>query len=414
MVRPIITYGAIAWWNKTNEITTRVKLQKIQRLACLTTLGCSRSTPIAAMEALLSLPPLHLFIQNEAMSTNCRYKISEKKEINCLEDESLRDLYSFKEDLIYALEHTDQIDKIYNFDFPYKIEFPSREDWEKTCFDINEEIDVWYTDGSKSPYGVGSGIFDSKNHAKYQIAHHKDMSVFQAELLAINECAEINLRKNTNKRNIHIYSDSKSALQSLNSNIISSKTVNTTVKNLKNLCKKNTVTLKWIPAHSNYYGNEMADQLATNANFYNEPQTNAFIPKTKIKSALKEILFKRAIRYWIEKGRMIHSRLFIKRYNSTKTRELLSLKRKELWVVTGFLTGHFPVKYMLKKKKIINEDNCRFCESCKETDRHILCECLEISLKRFMYFGRAIVSVEKIKRMPFSKIYNFISSLELL
>jgi ribonuclease HI len=59
------------------------------------------------------------------------------------------------------------------------------------------------------------------------------MSVFQAEMLAINECAEINLRKNINKRNIHIYSDSKSALQALKSNMISSKSVNTTVENLK-------------------------------------------------------------------------------------------------------------------------------------------------------------------------------------
>jgi hypothetical protein len=158
----------------------------------------------------------------------------------------------------------------------------------------------------------------------------------------------------------------------------------------------------------------MADQLATNANFYNEPQINAFIPKTKIKTDLKELLIKRARKHWTEKDGMKHSKLFIKGYNPAKTRELLSLKRKELYVVTGFLTGHFPVKYMLKTKHILNEDTCRFCESNTETARHILCECLEISLKRFMYFGRAITSPEKIRRMPYSKIYSFISSLELL
>jgi hypothetical protein len=66
VVKPIITYAALVWWPKTLQSTAMRKLGKVQRLACLSITGSIKSTPTAAMEALIDLPPLHLVIQGEA------------------------------------------------------------------------------------------------------------------------------------------------------------------------------------------------------------------------------------------------------------------------------------------------------------------------------------------------------------
>jgi hypothetical protein len=49
--------------------STKNKLSKVQRLACLGIMGPFHTTPTGAMEVLLGLPPLDLVIQGEARST---------------------------------------------------------------------------------------------------------------------------------------------------------------------------------------------------------------------------------------------------------------------------------------------------------------------------------------------------------
>ena len=52
-------------------------------------LGCANSTPTAAMENLLDIPPLHLFLKYEAMSMNFRFRLSELADIKQLTDDRL-------------------------------------------------------------------------------------------------------------------------------------------------------------------------------------------------------------------------------------------------------------------------------------------------------------------------------------
>lgn len=58
-VRPIMEYAMWIWWSKTDLKKSQNKLNAIQRLACLSVTGAMRSTPTAAMEAILGLTPLH-------------------------------------------------------------------------------------------------------------------------------------------------------------------------------------------------------------------------------------------------------------------------------------------------------------------------------------------------------------------
>jgi hypothetical protein len=50
---------------RLNKKTTKMQLDKIQRMACLAITGAMKLTPTAAMEVLLNLTPLDLLIMAE-------------------------------------------------------------------------------------------------------------------------------------------------------------------------------------------------------------------------------------------------------------------------------------------------------------------------------------------------------------
>jgi hypothetical protein len=62
IVRPTVTFASLVWWPGCQTATAKRKLSKVQRLACLGITGAIRTTPMGAMEALVSLPPLDLVI----------------------------------------------------------------------------------------------------------------------------------------------------------------------------------------------------------------------------------------------------------------------------------------------------------------------------------------------------------------
>jgi len=65
-IRPFIFYGALVWWPKVTYKITKIKLGRIQRMACLAITGAMKSTPTASMEMLLNLTPPDLLIMAEA------------------------------------------------------------------------------------------------------------------------------------------------------------------------------------------------------------------------------------------------------------------------------------------------------------------------------------------------------------
>jgi hypothetical protein len=77
----VIAYGSLVWWPKVLQTTAQQKLTKIQRLACLGITGAMRTTPTAALEALLDLPPLHLYVEGQARLTAHRMRVGEDKTI---------------------------------------------------------------------------------------------------------------------------------------------------------------------------------------------------------------------------------------------------------------------------------------------------------------------------------------------
>jgi hypothetical protein len=64
VVQPILTYGN--WWKKASQISVNRKTAYLQRLACINITGIMHSTPTAALEVILMLPPLGIYIEGEA------------------------------------------------------------------------------------------------------------------------------------------------------------------------------------------------------------------------------------------------------------------------------------------------------------------------------------------------------------
>ena len=129
-----------------------------------------------------------------------------------------------------------------------------------------------YTDGSKDPTSglTGAGIFDSHSSLGYSFRCQTNMSICSAELLAIVEALDLvkgiwDESPNNNYKNIVILSDSLSAIQAIqNRNSARPDLVNW----ILSLCHSLTlnygclISIEWVPAHVDIYGNEEADKYA--------------------------------------------------------------------------------------------------------------------------------------------------------
>ena len=69
---------------------------------------------------------------------------------------------------------------------------------------------------------------------------------------------ELNIRN----KNIYIFSDSLSAINALSQHRVSSITILECLNRINDMTNNNSVSLYWIPSHSNTPGNDEADRLS--------------------------------------------------------------------------------------------------------------------------------------------------------
>ena len=126
-----------------------------------------------------------------------------------------------------------------------------------------------YTDGSKNKNGVGAGLCymrDDEVLVRENIGLPAKANIFQAELKAIQLACEVldnhPIYGGRKPIELIIFSDSLSSLQALESTEIKNSVVKETHELLNELGARTKLQLKWIKAHNNYKGNEIADQEA--------------------------------------------------------------------------------------------------------------------------------------------------------
>lgn len=129
IIRPMLSYGSIVWWKRTCIQTVKDSLTKFQRMICMAMSGSMRTTPTAAMEVILSILPLDIFIEKTAMSTAYRLHCTKQwiQTGASVGHTSLLDQMLAKEPNLSM--PTDKMVDLLNFDKKFKVIIPSREDW---------------------------------------------------------------------------------------------------------------------------------------------------------------------------------------------------------------------------------------------------------------------------------------------
>ena len=388
VIRPIVTYGAVVWWTKTQQTTTATRLNSLQRLACLCISGAMKSTPTAALEIILGITPLDIHIKTEArcsasrMNANGEWKqhpgkIGHTKITDIINDELLE-------------MQTDQMNAIYNFEKPFSIRCDS-DLWTKGIPASLAEGLTWYTDGSKTADGAGAGIFGERPRVDITVALGKHATVYQAEIYAIQACVQKNLAKGYHNQTIHILSDSQAALKALNSYRFTSKITLECLNDLISLARKNKVELLWVPGHTGIIGNEKADELARAgaAQKLRGPEPALGISKQVTKTTTDRWAQQEHLSRWNSTPGQIHARATLGNPSKKLTAGMLLLTRSQIRQVTGLLTGHCHLRKHLHRIGIYNGSiECRLCGEEEETASHIIYSCEALNRRRNNIFGR--------------------------
>lgn len=410
IVKPIITYAALAWWTKVKQKRAEITLGKLHRLVCGSITGAMKTCPTSALGVITGIPPLPILIQKEACASALRLPDVINKKSGDFKGH-LSVLNAILDDPIIKIPEYIQpkISLVKNFN----IIIPKREDWYQTLESIGENGQVWYTDGSKLDDGsTGAGIMGPRFQKALPMGKYP--SVFQAELYAIEICVRECLRRKTIRTAIHIMSDSQAALQALRSTKVRSGLIDNCLTLLNELGQKNKLTLYWIPGHEGYEGNERADCLAKRGaqrKFIGpEPFCTLSVGhRMDILRKWEETQFKN---HWMNsKGQRQAKRLIT--ISSTISKKLLGLNRDDLRLLTNYLTGHCKLRYHLHKMGLTDTTLCRFCQTDAETSEHILCDCPALGRTRKIHIGETFIAPENIWNTKSSKVLNFIKSLKM-
>ncbi|XP_073956502.1 uncharacterized protein [Choristoneura fumiferana] len=228
-------------------------------MACMAITGAFKTTPTAAMEVLLDLPPLHIAIESEARKSLHRMKM-----YGLWNDSAPRTKHTKMEqneylDSIMAMG-CDKMQPKYIFRRNFKVHVPTRAEWAEGLTLPEGSENSWYTDGSKMKSGTGAGIHAKDFNSSVSMGNYA--TVFQAETYAIIACAQENIDRKVREKTIYILSDSQAALKALTSPKVDSRLIYNGVQALNKLGRRNRVRLVWIPGHKGFIGNEKADELA--------------------------------------------------------------------------------------------------------------------------------------------------------
>lgn len=129
MVRPIFSYAALMWWPRVNLTVCIKELSKLQRTFCISIMGAFKTTPTAAMEMLIGLTPLHIWMKAEAMIAYhriCRqtkvYNTGNIKHLKLPWDRSVQQILEMG---------TDILEPRLKFELNFTVSYPQRCEWER-------------------------------------------------------------------------------------------------------------------------------------------------------------------------------------------------------------------------------------------------------------------------------------------
>ena len=146
---------------------------------------------------------------------------------------------------------------------------------------------------------------------------------------------------NITSKNIYIFSDSLSAIKALNQHMISSTTILDCLNRIKDVPAYNSVSLNWIPGHSNIPGNEEADGLSRpREGTTTNTKVVGYIPYSDIKKAINSKAHTDSSETWTLK-QINHMKKSVKMNNNLcRGLQILMNIRKKYRLAIHLLTGN--------------------------------------------------------------------------
>jgi ribonuclease HI len=289
------------------------------------------------------------------------------------------------------LGNLDYITPILSFDKGFHTSYPSREDWRKKALSETDETN-FYTDGSKLDGKVGAGVFCDKLKVSISVRLPDYCSVYQAEVIAIEEALTWLKHNVISSKDITIYVDSQAAIRSLESVSLTSRVALSCLSSLNEMGEHFNIQLIWVPGHSDVKGNCRADELARHGTTLQllPERANLGRPISALKLALRNEAIASTNARWANTLTCRIARQVWPKLDSERTNSLISLRRGTVGTVVGVLTGHCLFGEHAKRLGLEANDFCRSCmdEEEEETVAHFLCSCPALALRRNKHLGK--------------------------
>ena len=236
-----------------------------------------------------------------------------------------------------------------------------------------------FTDGSKTEQRVGFAAVLADTTVSGGLT--EVASIFTAELYAIKATLQEILNRTPAGREYTIFSDSRSALMALKSDVTRSPIVDE-IKQL--ICKADdkdiNIELCWVPGHANVEGNEKADKAAKEAANRLPEATHRAIPHTDMRRPLREAVMSRWHRKWNALGHEGRKLREIKTDVKQWPSSFIKNRRKET-VLARLRLGHTHITHAYLMQGQNDPPECDRCR-CPITVKHLLLDCRKYSAVR--------------------------------
>jgi len=128
VIRPMLCYAAVIWWTRTRLSTVSKQLAHMQRIACLYITGAIRTAPTAALELVIGITPVMVYVEQEAMAACLRLKLNSQWILTHTGGHTsiCSRLYS---NVPLSQQIVDRIMPKFIFDKNYSVFIPARKDW---------------------------------------------------------------------------------------------------------------------------------------------------------------------------------------------------------------------------------------------------------------------------------------------
>ena len=417
IIRPIVSYGSIVWITSLNKKYVIKKLNKIQRTAALSISSARHSSANDALNIILDIEPIKEFLLSVAIKSYHRMIhapdylpiIIPNILTQALTRGHIGTLHKYIDNYKTFFMPVDKCLPSYHYDRRYKI---SLQEWPADRPTSPSEI-LCFTDGSRLDDQSGAGAiitFPNNNIKVLKLPLGQYPTVFQSEVIAIDQTARFIEERDIRGRNINIVTDSQAALMALRNPISTSKIINECKEALSLISINNQISLQWIRGHTGHPGNEAADKLAKEGarSSFTGPEPSLPIPNCIIKEEIKAQMRKVISRKWRESNDCKHTKIFIPDVTNKISKIILSSKRQTCREYMALITGHCALNKFEFQCNRADTPLCHKCNEADETPFHLLCECPALERKRFLIFGYLTLYKEQVSNLNIHTCLRFL------